>query len=87
VSEKHRKGHHAHETTDAFAEGWDACVHARPGESAVNPYRAEPAALCQPGRPAKRSSARERDAALWDQGWAARKEDLADPARDEDVIA
>jgi hypothetical protein len=94
VSEGHRKGHHTHETTDAFAEGWDARARALPNETVKNPYRAEaeaeaaakalaaqgaPKAVRGPGRPAKKSSARERDIVLWDRGWEGYEEDLSDP--------
>lgn len=92
MSEGHRKEHHTHETTDAFAEGWDARAHALPNVTIQNPYRAEAEAEAKeraaqavqrvpraPGRPAKRSSARERDIVLWDQGWAWYEADLTDP--------
>jgi hypothetical protein len=94
VSERHRKEHHAHETTDAFAEGWDARARALPNEVVKNPYRAEAEAEEKarvlaaqavqrtprgPGRPAKKSSARGRDIELWDKGWASFEEDLVDP--------
>jgi hypothetical protein len=92
VSEGHRKGHHTHETTDAFAEGWDARARALPNEVVKNPYRAEAEAEAQAlaeqavlrvprgsGRPAKKSSAREHDIELWDQGWVSYEADLDDP--------
>jgi hypothetical protein len=82
VSSRHCKGHHAHEITDAFAEGWDARARALPNERVVNPYRVTVSAqveLHAPGRPVKKNRARERDCELWDQGWASYEKDLADP--------
>lgn len=72
--------HHAHETTDAFAEGWDAREQAvargQKDHDPVNPYRVE---LQIVGELHSKRSARQvenmrRDAELWDQGWHERME-------------
>jgi hypothetical protein len=81
VSERHQKEHHAHETTDAFAEGWDSRARALPNEVVKNPYRAEIAALSKKsGKQITRQiNSRLRDAVLWDTGFTAYEEDLKDP--------
>lgn len=74
---RHQKAHHAHETTDAFAEGWDARERAMASNaSPVNPYRVELAFIAEVH--SKRSSRQldnmSRDADLWDAGWRERSE-------------
>jgi hypothetical protein len=75
-----QKGHHSHETTDAFAEGWDARQYALPNEVVVNPYRAEIVELSKQGtkRSKRQIAARERDVELWDQGWNECDQEMAD---------
>lgn len=75
---QHKKSHHAHETTDAFAEGWDAREAAiaagTTDRDPINPYRVELDFIDETR--AKRSTRQienmERDADLWDQGWQER---------------
>lgn len=73
--EPRKKGHSGHETTDAFAEGWDARereANARFKSVVVNPYRAEIESIAQKGtkRAKRQIEARLRNVELWDQGWA-----------------
>lgn len=72
MSEHHRKAHYAIETTDAYADGWDA-HEARPTEQfpAGNPYHAELQRVAAGQvKPAVRQLRNlRRDARLWDQGW------------------
>jgi hypothetical protein len=74
-----RRGHFQHETTDAFAEGWDA------REKGVflatqNPYRVELDAIL--AKKAKRTErqleALRRNVELWEQGWTESAEALED---------
>jgi hypothetical protein len=80
-----QKGHHSHETTDAFAEGWDARQYALPNEVVVNPYRAEIQYLARQNtkRSQRQIKARERDVVLWDQGWSECDQELADLKRNQ----
>lgn len=77
---QHRKPHYARETTDAFAEGWDAREHAisngRTAEEPVNPYRVELQVIeeLHHKRSAREVAGMQRDAELWDQGWKERIE-------------
>ena len=79
MAPKHRKQHYARETTDAFAEGWDAHAETM-GVKTVNPYRAELAQI--EASPIKRSARQvenmRRDAELWDQGWQEQAEDAGE---------
>jgi len=76
----HRKEHHAHETTDAFAEGWDARERAMAAGKCdvppVNPYRVELAVIAElhSKRSARQLGNMARDADLWDAGWRERIE-------------
>jgi len=72
-----RKSHHAHEVTDAYAEGWEArgawiCGQSMP----VNPYEHAPATSTRKQSEARRD-AQTRDAVLWQRGWSDRDSDLA----------
>jgi len=82
VSARHRKEHHTCETTDAYAEGWDARERALPNEVVKNPYRAEIVEIAEQNlkRSARQVDARNRNAELWDQGWLDFEEELARPA-------
>lgn len=82
MSEGHRKGHHAHETTDAYAEGWDARERVGPQLMLKrNPYRTELAILiaAKPRTLARQVKAYEHNADLWEQGWADYGDDEANP--------
>jgi hypothetical protein len=80
VSDGHRKHHHGHETTDAYAEGWEARERALPFETIPNPYRVEMLAIAVKGtkRAKRQVEARVRDVELWDQGWEDCAEAIAD---------
>jgi hypothetical protein len=71
VTDGHHTHHHQHETTDAFAEGWEAREKALPNETVANPYRVEMLAIALKGtkRAKRQVEARVRDVELWDQGW------------------
>lgn len=77
---RHQKPHHAHETTDAFAEGWDARERALPNETIKNPYRIELASIeaTHAKRSARQVEGMKHDAELWDQGWGAQAEDIGE---------
>jgi hypothetical protein len=70
---QHKKSHHAHETTDAFAEGWDAreAAIATGRAESINPYRVELYVISKlhSKRSGRQLENMERDAGLWDQGW------------------
>jgi hypothetical protein len=81
VSAGHRKEHHTHETTDAYAEGWDARARALPNETVLNPYRAEIAEIkeLELKRSQRQVEGRLRNVELWDQGWMDYEDDEANP--------
>ena len=85
MSGNQRKEHHSHETTDAFADGWDARLDARyfPASQPVNPYRAEVELIAARGtkRSARQVAARVRNVELWDQGWKECDEDVTKGAK------
>jgi hypothetical protein len=74
---QYRRHYHAHETTDAFAEGWDA--HEQTA-SAQNPYRIllTRIELAGPKRPPIQVENLRRNAELWDRGWAEQAEVAAE---------
>ena len=67
----HRTKHHAHETTDAYAEGWDSHERAAAGAVPRNPYRWRLARIVatRAKRSPRQIETMERDADLWDEGW------------------
>lgn len=71
MSAGHRTKHSGHETTDAYAEGWDAREKALAFETVANPYRVEMVAIAakKTKRSIRQVAARVRDVELWDQGW------------------
>jgi len=81
-----KKSHSGHETTDAFAEGWDAReqeASARFKSVVPNPYRAEIELISQKGtkRAKRQVEARLRNVELWDQGWQECGQDVVDKAK------
>lgn len=71
-----RKSHHAHETTDAYAEGWDACLNWCPNTpEPVNPYT-----VVDEDRLRKQSAVRQasqlHDYNLWNEGFGDCRTDL-----------
>lgn len=74
-----RRSHSQHETTDAFAEGWDARERGAFLE-VKNPYQVELDGIL--ARKAKRTAgqfeALRRSVELWEQGWAECGEALED---------
>lgn len=86
MSGNQRKEHHSHETTDAFADGWDARERALPNETVANPYRAELAIIAarHTKRSVKQAAARVRNVELWDQGWNECSEEILKGAKSPD---
>jgi hypothetical protein len=80
VSDGHHKHHHGHETTDAYAEGWEARERALNNETVKNPYRAEVEIIAtkHTKRSMRQIEARMHDVELWDSGWNDRDEAIRD---------